>query len=91
MDRGLIDACEIKFKSAFRNFKFAILASPLLFALSFLGAMLFALCPHATAQQAAKIPRIGYLAVVPLSTMAARNEPFRQVCASSVTSKERTS
>ena len=43
-----------------------------------LCAVLFALCFSAQAQQTTKIPRIGYLAVVPLSTMAARNEPFRQ-------------
>ena len=35
MDRGFIDAFEIKFKSAFRNLKSAILLGALLFALSF--------------------------------------------------------
>ena len=50
MDRGLIDAFEIKFKSAFRNLKSAIL----------LGAMLFALCSPAEAGQA-KIYRVGVI------------------------------
>jgi len=40
--------------------------------------MLFALCSSAEAQQPTKIPRIGYLAVVPLATMLARVEAFRQ-------------
>ena len=53
MDRGLIDAFEIKFKSAFRNLKFAIL----------LCAMLFALCFSAEAQQPKKVPRIGHLSI----------------------------
>ena len=48
MDRGLIDAFEIKFKSAFRNLKSTIL----------LGTILFALCVPASAQQSGKIPRI---------------------------------
>jgi putative ABC transport system substrate-binding protein len=51
MNRGLIDACEINFKSAFRNFKSAILVC----------AVLFVLCVTAEAQQPTKIPRIGYL------------------------------
>jgi putative ABC transport system substrate-binding protein len=51
MDRGLIDSFEIKFKSAFRNLKSAIL----------LGAMLFALCVSAEAQQPKKIAKIGVL------------------------------
>jgi ABC-type uncharacterized transport system substrate-binding protein len=52
MDRGLIDSFEIKFKSAFRNRKSAIL----------IFAMLFALCTPVQAQQLGKIPRIGFLA-----------------------------
>ena len=51
MDRGLIDSFEIKFKSAFRNLKSAIL----------LCAMLLALCFPAEAQQPGKVPRIGFL------------------------------
>jgi ABC-type uncharacterized transport system substrate-binding protein len=43
-----------------------------------LGAMLFALCVPATAQQPAKVPRIGYLSVSSLSAMADRIEAFRQ-------------
>ena len=35
--------------------------SPLPFALSLVGALLFALCPSAEAQQPSKVPRIGYL------------------------------
>jgi ABC-type uncharacterized transport system substrate-binding protein len=49
MDRGLIDSFEIKFKSAFRNLKSAIL----------LCALLFALCSSAEAQP--KVHRIAYL------------------------------
>jgi putative ABC transport system substrate-binding protein len=48
-----------------------------IFALA-LGAMLFALCVSAQAQQPGKIPRIGFLAVAPLSTLAQRIEAFRQ-------------
>ena len=50
MDRGLIDSFDIQSKSAFRNFKSAIL----------LCAMLFALCSSASAQQP-KPYRIGVL------------------------------
>jgi putative tryptophan/tyrosine transport system substrate-binding protein len=52
--------------------------SPLHFALSFLGAMLFALSYSASAQQPKKIPRIGFLAGVSPSTISARTEAFRQ-------------
>ena len=68
MDRGLIDAFEIKFKSAFRNLKSAIL----------LCALVFALCTSAWAQQPKKIPRIGYLNASSASTNPARVEAFRQ-------------
>ena len=51
MDRGLIDAFEIKFKSAVRNLKSAIL----------LCASLFALCSFAQAQQVTRIPVVGRL------------------------------
>ena len=57
MDRVLIGS--FNFKSAFRNLKFAILASPLPFELSFFGALLFALCFPAEAQQAVKVFRLG--------------------------------
>ena len=50
MDRGLIDAFEIKLKSALRNFKSAIL----------LSAMLLALCSSVEAQQA-KVYRVGVI------------------------------
>ena len=43
-----------------------------------LCAMLFVPCSFADAQQATKIPRIGYLTGTSLSTNAARNEAFRQ-------------
>jgi ABC-type uncharacterized transport system substrate-binding protein len=43
-----------------------------------LGAMLFALCFSAEAQQATKIPQIGYLEGGPLSAHTARMEAFRQ-------------
>jgi putative ABC transport system substrate-binding protein len=68
MDRGLIDAFEIKFKSAFRNLKFAILLCAMLFAFSF----------YAEAQQATKIPRIGVLNASSAASMASRIELFRQ-------------
>jgi putative tryptophan/tyrosine transport system substrate-binding protein len=48
-----------------------------IFALS-LGAMLFALCFPAEAQQAEKLPRIGYLSGSPPSAIAERIEAFRQ-------------
>ena len=43
-----------------------------------LCAMLFALCLPAEAQQAKKVPRIGYLTVASLSSNVARVEAFRQ-------------
>src|SRR6266478_8935785 len=43
-----------------------------------LGAMLFALCFPAQAQQPTKIPRIGYLTGSSLSANSARHEAFRQ-------------
>jgi putative tryptophan/tyrosine transport system substrate-binding protein len=57
---------------------------PMHFALSLVGAMLFALCSMllallfpAEAQQPKKVPRIGYLAAVDAATDSARAEPFR--------------
>jgi ABC-type uncharacterized transport system substrate-binding protein len=43
-----------------------------------LGALLFALCISAEAQQPTKVPRIGYLDAGTPSSSAARNEAFRQ-------------
>jgi putative ABC transport system substrate-binding protein len=43
-----------------------------------LGAMLFALCSSAEAQQATKIPRIGYLIAASPSPSLARTEAFQQ-------------
>jgi putative ABC transport system substrate-binding protein len=43
-----------------------------------LCATLFALCPSAEAQQAEKVPRIGYLSGSPASSIKARTEAFRQ-------------
>jgi putative tryptophan/tyrosine transport system substrate-binding protein len=43
-----------------------------------LCASLFALCSSAAAQQPAKVPRIGYLVIAPLSAVADRIEAFRQ-------------
>jgi len=43
-----------------------------------LCALLFALCYSASAQQPKKIPRIGFLVVVPISTLSQRTEAFRQ-------------
>ena len=42
-----------------------------------LGALLFALCVSAQAQQSTKIPRIGFLSASSLSANAARTEAFR--------------
>ena len=67
MERVGIDSFNIEFKSALRNLKFAIL----------IGAMLFALCYSASAQQPTKVPRIGYL-VGPSSASSARYDAFRQ-------------
>src|SRR5215510_11412453 len=43
-----------------------------------LGALLYALCSSAEAQQAMKMPRIGFLSATSSSTTAARVEAFRQ-------------
>jgi putative tryptophan/tyrosine transport system substrate-binding protein len=43
-----------------------------------LSAMLFAHCFSASAQQPAKVPRIGFLTGSSLSSQLARNEAFRQ-------------
>jgi putative ABC transport system substrate-binding protein len=43
-----------------------------------LSATLFALCASAAAQQAEKVPRIGYLSGSPPSAIAEHNEAFRQ-------------
>ncbi len=66
MDRGLVEIFEIKFKSAFRNLKSAIL----------FGAMLLALCFSVEAQQPRKIPHIGFLSV--RAGIESREEAFRQ-------------
>ena len=68
MDRVLIGSYDINFKSAFRNLKSAIL----------LGAMLFALCFPAQAQQTLKIPRIGLLFTEESSPPSPNVEAFRQ-------------
>jgi putative ABC transport system substrate-binding protein len=78
MNREWIDAVEIKFKSAFRNLKSAILLCALPFALSLFGVMLFAPCFSAWAQQPAKIPRIGWLTQGVLSNSPARQQAFRE-------------
>jgi putative ABC transport system substrate-binding protein len=51
---------------------------PLPLALSLVGALLFALCFPAEAQQPGKVPRIGYLTGARLSAIANRTEAFRQ-------------
>src|ERR1044072_9860816 len=43
-----------------------------------LCAMLFTFCVPVEAQQPTKVPKIGFLSAVPLSTMSARVEAFRQ-------------
>jgi putative ABC transport system substrate-binding protein len=57
----------VTLKSAIRNAKSAILVCALLLALSH----------PARAQQAAKVPRIGYLSSVDPATDSTRSEPFR--------------
>jgi len=52
--------------------------SPLLLALCSVNALLFALSIPATAQQAVKVPRIGYLSAGFSSPKPARTEAFRQ-------------
>jgi putative tryptophan/tyrosine transport system substrate-binding protein len=62
-----IDCLNSSLKSAFRNFKSAILVC----------AMLLALCQIAEAQQPKKIPLIGYLTQASLFAVAPRTEAFR--------------
>lgn len=50
---------------------------PLPFALSLVGAMLFALCVSTEAQQTKKVPRIGWLGISSLSSDSIRIEAFR--------------
>ena len=68
MERVWIDSFEFHLKFALRNLKSAIL----------LGALLLALCLPAEAQQPKKIPRVAYLAVLPLSATPERIAAFRQ-------------
>ena len=77
MDRGLIESLSGALKSAFRNFKSAILVGTLPFVLSLVGALLFPLCSVAEAQPETKIFRIGYLDAAP-SGSAPLMEAFRQ-------------
>jgi putative ABC transport system substrate-binding protein len=51
---------------------------PLPFALSFLGAMLFALCVSASAQQPKKVPRIGFLFNTFPADFTSRIDVFRK-------------
>jgi putative ABC transport system substrate-binding protein len=53
---------------------FTLALSALLFALSFWGAMLFALCASAEGQQSGKVPRIGYLSLASRADL--REEAF---------------
>ena len=50
----------------------------LLWAISFLGALLFALCVSVEAQQPTKIPRIGFLIAASPSSVSPRLKAFRQ-------------
>jgi putative ABC transport system substrate-binding protein len=72
-----IASLDLTLKSAFRNLKSAILASPLPFALSLVCAVLFAFCAFAEAQQVKKVYRIGCLSSTDRATDAYRSEPFR--------------
>ena len=68
MGQVRIDGLNASLKSAIRNLKFAIL----------MGAMLFALCSSADAQQTGKIPRIGYLGSGSPSSGQTQVDAFRQ-------------
>jgi putative ABC transport system substrate-binding protein len=72
MNRGLID---VKFKSAFRNLKSAILLRVMFLALC---SMLLAPRFPAQAQQPPKVPRIGVLGSVPFDQVSYRVVAFRQ-------------
>ena len=74
----MIGSFKTKVKSAFRNFKFAILFSPLPLALSLVGALLFALCTSAAAEQPGRIPRIGYVSGTSANDPEPQIEAFRQ-------------
>ena len=85
MDRILFHCLGIDLKSAFRNLKSAILVGALLFALRFLGVLVFALCSvllapcsSVEAQQSKKLPRIGFLDPTSPTVSAARIEAFRE-------------
>jgi putative ABC transport system substrate-binding protein len=56
--RGPIDLTQDRFQSEISK---RTTLSPILFALCYLGALLFALCAAAEAQQTDKIPRVGFL------------------------------
>jgi putative ABC transport system substrate-binding protein len=75
MDRVLIDTFEIKFKSAVRNLKSAILLCAMFLALC---SMLLAPCFPVEAQQPKKVPRIGYLTGASLSSQSGNAEAFQQ-------------
>jgi putative ABC transport system substrate-binding protein len=68
MDRVLIAVFDVRFKSAFRNLKSAILST----------AVLLALCFSAQAQHPKKIPRIGYLMQAETPRETTRFEGIRQ-------------
>jgi putative ABC transport system substrate-binding protein len=68
MERVRIDSLEVNLKSAFRNPKSAIL----------LGALLFALCVPAEAEQSGKVPRIGVLISASPSIASRRIQAFQQ-------------
>jgi ABC-type uncharacterized transport system substrate-binding protein len=68
MEQVWIDSFDVNLKFALRNLKFAILLSAVLLALSF----------SAQAQQAKKIPRIGFLSLNSRSSIATNADAFRQ-------------
>jgi putative ABC transport system substrate-binding protein len=77
MERVWIDHFDINLKSALRNFKSAILASPLPSALSVVGALLLALSVSAQAQQPKRVFRIGYLSATNRVSDAPRASAIR--------------
>ena len=80
MDRVLIDSFEIKFNSALRNLKSAIL----------IGAMLFALCILVWRSNRQRFRGLDTLLVDPLPLWSLAPKRFARDCATSVTSRGKT-
>jgi putative tryptophan/tyrosine transport system substrate-binding protein len=68
----------LRVKSAIRNSKSAILVGAMLFALSFVGVLLFTLCPSAEAQQPKKMVRLGVLTQSSAYFVSTQFDAFRE-------------